>query len=66
MDPTTNNANTYLINGTRKILVDPGHYDLFPVVRENLNQVVEVPCAVHLVAYPWYKRINITNLWTLL
>lgn len=49
MDPATNNANTYLIIGTRKILVDPGHYHLFPVVRENLEKLSLSPSDIDLV-----------------
>ena len=26
---TANNCNTYFINGSKRILVDPGHYHLF-------------------------------------
>jgi hydroxyacylglutathione hydrolase len=48
-DPTTNNANTYLINGTKKILLDPGHYHLFPVVRENLERLSISPSDIDLV-----------------
>lgn len=39
MDPTTNNANAFFINGTRKILVDPGHYHLFGHTRDNLAKL---------------------------
>jgi hydroxyacylglutathione hydrolase len=35
-NPTANNCNTYLIDGEKRILVDPGHYHLFSHVRENL------------------------------
>jgi len=37
--PTVNNCNTYLINGATKILIDPGHKDLFDHVIENLKTV---------------------------
>ncbi|MBU2499266.1 MAG: MBL fold metallo-hydrolase [Proteobacteria bacterium] len=37
VDQRSNNANTYFINGTKKILVDPGHYHLFGHVRDNLS-----------------------------
>jgi hydroxyacylglutathione hydrolase len=36
-DPRVNNANTYFIRGARKILIDPGHYQLFGYVREHLS-----------------------------
>jgi hydroxyacylglutathione hydrolase len=49
MDPTTNNANTYLINSKRKILVDPGHYHLFRMVRENLEKLSISPSDIDLV-----------------
>lgn len=35
-DPTANNSNTYLINGSEKILVDPGHHHLFGNVKDQL------------------------------
>ena len=38
-NPTANNCNAYLINGERKILVDPGHYHLFGHVREHLEKL---------------------------
>jgi glyoxylase-like metal-dependent hydrolase (beta-lactamase superfamily II) len=34
--PSANNCNSYFIDGARKILVDPGHYDLFGHVEEGL------------------------------
>lgn len=37
LDPRANNANTYFINGTKKILVDPGHYHHFGHVRDSLS-----------------------------
>jgi hydroxyacylglutathione hydrolase len=36
-DPATNNPNTYLINGTKKIMIDPGHAQWFGVEREELK-----------------------------
>jgi glyoxylase-like metal-dependent hydrolase (beta-lactamase superfamily II) len=38
-DPTANNCNTYLIDGTKRILVDPGHYHLFGHVRDHLLEL---------------------------
>ena len=37
LDHRSNNANTYFINGTKKILVDPGHYHHFGHVTDNLS-----------------------------
>jgi len=37
LDPTANNCNTYFINGKKRILVDPGHYNLFSHVEEGLS-----------------------------
>ena len=36
MNPTTNNCNTYLIKGSKNILIDPGHHHLFSHVLDNL------------------------------
>ena len=36
-NPTANNCNTYLIDGKKRILVDPGHNHLLSHVRENLS-----------------------------
>jgi glyoxylase-like metal-dependent hydrolase (beta-lactamase superfamily II) len=38
-DPTANNANTYLIMGTKKILIDPGHAHLFGNVKDHLSRL---------------------------
>ncbi len=38
-DPSTNNANTYLVKGSKNILVDPGHAHLFGVVRSELDRL---------------------------
>jgi len=35
-NPTANNCNTYFINGSKKILIDPGHQHLLEHVRGNL------------------------------
>ncbi len=35
-NPTTNNCNTYLIRGSKNILIDPGHHHLFSHVLDNL------------------------------
>lgn len=36
-DPTTNNCNTYLIDGEKRILVDPGHRHLFSHLEKELQ-----------------------------
>lgn len=36
---TQNNCNTYLIDGSKRILVDPGHLDLFGHVKEGLKEL---------------------------
>ncbi len=38
-DDRTNNANTYLIHGSKNILVDPGHFHLFGYVEEHLSRL---------------------------
>ena len=38
-NPTANNCNAFLINGEKKILVDPGHYHLFDHVRDGLSRL---------------------------
>ncbi|MBN1848968.1 MAG: MBL fold metallo-hydrolase [Deltaproteobacteria bacterium] len=38
-NPTANNANTYLINGVKKILIDPGHYHLMNHIRQGLSEL---------------------------
>ena len=37
--PTTNNCNTYLLNGPSPILIDPGHLHLFDHVRRGLDEL---------------------------
>ncbi len=36
---TANNCNTYLIDGPTRVLIDPGHADLFDHVREGLTRL---------------------------
>ena len=36
-DPASNNCNAYFIDGTKKILIDPGHHHLLEHVRANLE-----------------------------
>ena len=49
LDQRTNNANTYFINGSKKILVDPGHYNLFGHIRDNLARLSLKPEEIDLV-----------------
>lgn len=37
--PMANNCNTYLIEGDKRILVDPGHYQFFSHVRDGLSRL---------------------------
>lgn len=37
--PTANNANTYLIDGPRRVLIDPGHRALFGHVESGLAEI---------------------------
>ena len=39
MNPTANNCNTYLINGDKRILIDPGHYHLMSHIRDGLSRI---------------------------
>lgn len=41
--PMANNCNTYFIDGKKKILIDPGHYQLFSHVREGLSALSLTP-----------------------
>lgn len=36
LNPTANNCNSFFINGSKKILIDPGHHHLFDHVRKEL------------------------------
>jgi hydroxyacylglutathione hydrolase len=49
LDPTTNNANTYFINGKKRILIDPGHFAAFQHVRDHLARLSLTPEDVDLV-----------------
>lgn len=49
LDPSTNNCNTYFINGPQKILIDPGHEHLFRHVIENLAALSLSPADMDLV-----------------
>lgn len=48
-NPTANNCNTYLIDGNKKILVDPGHYHLFGHVRDGLCRLSLSPQDIDIV-----------------
>jgi glyoxylase-like metal-dependent hydrolase (beta-lactamase superfamily II) len=48
-DPTSNNSNTYFINGSKKILIDPGHYHLFGNVKDHLSKLSITPQDIDLI-----------------
>jgi hydroxyacylglutathione hydrolase len=48
-DPTANNSNTYLINRSKKILIDPGHYHLFGNVKDHLSILSITPQDIDLI-----------------
>ena len=48
-DVMENNCNTYLIDGTEKILVDPGHSHLFHHVKDGLSGLDLAPDQVGMV-----------------
>jgi hydroxyacylglutathione hydrolase len=48
-DPSTNNANTYFITGSKKILVDPGHHHLFGNVKGHLSRLSITPQDIDLI-----------------
>jgi len=48
-DYTQNNCNTYLIDSSVKILIDPGHAHLFAHVRKGLERLGILPEAIDLV-----------------
>jgi len=48
-DPTVNNSNTYLIDGSKKILIDPGHYHLFGNVKDLLSKLSITPQDIDLI-----------------
>jgi glyoxylase-like metal-dependent hydrolase (beta-lactamase superfamily II) len=47
-DPTVNNCNSYLIEGERPVLVDPGHLHLFDAVRDHLRALSLSQDEIHL------------------
>lgn len=48
-DTTANNANTYLIKGSKTILIDPGHQHLFENVKDHLSKLTITPHDIDLV-----------------
>ncbi|MFC1579915.1 MBL fold metallo-hydrolase [Thermodesulfobacteriota bacterium] len=48
-DPSTNNCNSFFIDGAKKILLDPGHHHLFGHIRENLEAISLGPEDIDLV-----------------
>jgi glyoxylase-like metal-dependent hydrolase (beta-lactamase superfamily II) len=48
-DPPANNANTYLIDGSKRILIDPGHDHLFGNVKDHLSRLSLTPQDIDLV-----------------
>ena len=48
-DPSMNNCNTYFINSPHRILIDPGHEDLFSHVREKLAELALSTADIDLV-----------------
>jgi len=49
LNPTTNNCNSYFIDGKKKILVDPGHYHLFGHVKDGLSSLSLTPEDIDVV-----------------
>ncbi|MEW6665561.1 MAG: MBL fold metallo-hydrolase [Thermodesulfobacteriota bacterium] len=49
LDYATNNANSYLIHASKKILVDPGHDHLFGALRSHLESLALSPEDLDLV-----------------
>ena len=49
LNPTANNCNTFLIDGDKKILLDPGHYHLLGHVRDNLSTLSLSPQDIDVV-----------------
>ena len=55
-DTGSNNANTYLIRGTKNILVDPGHFHHFGYVRERLSSMSMAAEDIGKCAYGVFRR----------
>ena len=48
-NPSANNCNACLIEGDKKILVDPGHYHLFNHVKDELGRLSLMPQDIDMV-----------------
>ncbi len=48
-DPTANNGNSYFIDGSKKILIDPGHSHLFGNVKDHLSRLSITPEDIDLI-----------------
>jgi hydroxyacylglutathione hydrolase len=48
-NPQANNCNTYLIKGSKTILIDPGHVHLFDYVRSGLMDLDLTPDRIDLI-----------------
>ena len=49
LNPTENNCNTFLVDGKKRILIDPGHEHLFGHVREDLAGLSLSPDEIDIV-----------------
>ena len=49
LNPTANNCNAYFINGKKRILIEPGHYQLFGHVKEHLSRLSLSPEEIDIV-----------------
>ena len=49
LNPTTNNCNSYFINGKKKILVDTGHHHLFTHIKDHLSRLSLSPQDIDIV-----------------
>ena len=49
LNPTANNCNAYFINGKKRVLIDPGHYQFFGHVKEHLSRLSLSPEDIDVV-----------------
>ena len=49
LNPTANNCNAYFINGKKRILIDPGHDQLFGHVKDHLSRLSLSPEDIDIV-----------------
>ena len=54
---SANNCNTYLIDGPTRVLIDPGHSNLFDHVREGLMKLGLTPEDIGLIII-FTKKLN--------